>query len=83
MALLGGERDRIGAYASSGELVDADERVRRCLALRDAGVGAVKIRLHSQDWRLDLPVIEAVRDAVGDASRSWSTRIRAGACPAT
>ena len=36
--LLGGERDRIGAYASSGELVGADERVRRCLALRDAGV---------------------------------------------
>ena len=76
--LLGGERDRIGAYASSGELVSAEERVRRCLALRDAGVRAVKIRLHSQDWRLDLPVLEAVRDAVGtdleimvDANQGW------------
>ena len=75
--LLGGERDRILAYASSGELVDADERVRRCAALRDAGVRAVKLRLHSQDWRLDLPVIEAVRERVPeleimvDANQGW------------
>ena len=75
--LLGGERDRILAYASSGELVDAEERVRRCRALRDAGVRAVKLRLHSQDWRLDLPVIEAVREAVPDldlmvdANQGW------------
>ena len=76
--LLGGDRDRLVAYASSGELVRADERVRRCLALRDAGVRAVKLRLHSNDWRIDLPVIEAVRDAVGvdleimvDANQGW------------
>ncbi|HEU5263148.1 MAG TPA: mandelate racemase/muconate lactonizing enzyme family protein, partial [Gaiellaceae bacterium] len=65
--LLGGDKARIGTYASSGELVSPDERVRRCLALGDAGVRAVKIRLHSTDWRVDLPVIEAVREAVGDA----------------
>jgi L-alanine-DL-glutamate epimerase-like enolase superfamily enzyme len=64
--LLGGSRDRIGAYASTGELVTPEERVRRCLVLRDAGVRAVKLRLHAQDWRIDLPVVEAVRDAVGD-----------------
>jgi L-alanine-DL-glutamate epimerase-like enolase superfamily enzyme len=75
--LLGGERDRILAYASSGELVDADERVRRCLALRDAGVRAVKLRLHSTDWRTDLPVIAAVRERVAelevmvDANQGW------------
>ena len=75
--LLGGERDRILAYASSGELVDADERVRRCAALRDAGVCAVKLRLHSQDWRVDLPVIAAVRehvpelDVMVDANQGW------------
>ncbi len=75
--LLGGERDRMLAYASSGELVEAEERVRRCLALRDAGVRAVKLRLHSQDWRVDLPVIEAVREAVPeldvmvDANQGW------------
>ncbi len=76
--LLGGERDRIGAYASAAELVSLEERVRRCLALQDSGIRAVKLRLHSQDWRLDLPVIEAVRDAVGsgleimvDANQGW------------
>jgi L-alanine-DL-glutamate epimerase-like enolase superfamily enzyme len=75
--LLGGTRERIGAYASSGELVDAEERVRRCSALRDAGVRAVKIRLHSADWRLDLPVIAKVRERVPelevmvDANQGW------------
>lgn len=76
--LLGGRRDRLVAYASTGELVSADERVRRCAALRDAGVRAVKLRLHASDWRIDLPVIEAVREAVGtdleimvDANQGW------------
>ena len=75
--LLGGTSDRIGAYASTGELIDAEERVRRCRALSEAGVRAVKIRLHSSDWRLDLPVIEAVREAIPeldvmvDANQGW------------
>jgi D-galactarolactone cycloisomerase len=76
--LLGGTRDRILAYASSGELVSPGERAERCVALRDAGVKAVKLRLHSGDWRLDLPVIEAVREAVDgdleimvDANQGW------------
>jgi D-galactarolactone cycloisomerase len=75
--MLGADRDRIAAYASSGELVDPDERVRRCRALRDAGVQAAKIRLHSHDWRVDLPVLAAVRDEVPeleimvDANQGW------------
>lgn len=76
--LLGGEKRSLVAYASTGELVSAEERVRRCLALRETGVRAVKLRLHSNDWRIDLPVIESVRDAVGsdleimvDANQGW------------
>jgi L-alanine-DL-glutamate epimerase-like enolase superfamily enzyme len=76
--LDGRDPARITAYASTGELVQADERVRRCLALRDAGVRAVKIRLHAHDWRLDLPLLHAVREAVGselalmvDANQGW------------
>ena len=75
--ILGADRDRIAAYASTGELVDPDERVRRCRALRDAGVQAAKIRLHSHDWRVDLPVLAAVRDEVPeleimvDANQGW------------
>jgi L-alanine-DL-glutamate epimerase-like enolase superfamily enzyme len=75
---LGGTQERIAAYASTAELASPDERVGRCLALRDAGVRAIKLRLHSADWRADLPVLEAVRDAVGadvdimvDANQGW------------
>jgi L-alanine-DL-glutamate epimerase-like enolase superfamily enzyme len=76
--LLGAPRERLLAYASTGELVAPEERVRRCLALRDAGVRAVKLRAHARDWREDLAVVEAVRDAVGsdlelmvDANQGW------------
>jgi L-alanine-DL-glutamate epimerase-like enolase superfamily enzyme len=76
--LLGGQQERLVAYASFGELVRPKERVRRCLALRDAGVRAVKLRLRSTNWRAELPVLEAVRDAVGtdlelmvDANQGW------------
>lgn len=76
--LLGGTRDRMLAYASTGELVSPEERVRRCLALRERGVRAVKLRLRPSDWRSELPVLEAVRDAVGgtldlmvDANQGW------------
>ena len=76
--LLGGRSERLVAYASSCERVDADERVRRCVALRDAGVRAVKIRLDAHAWRDDVEVIEQVRAAVGrdlevmvDANQGW------------
>jgi D-galactarolactone cycloisomerase len=78
--LLGGRSERITAYASSGELVAPEERARRVAALRDAGVRAVKIRFHHRDWREDVAVVEAVREAVGsdvdlmvDANHGWRT----------
>jgi len=76
--LLGGRSERILAYASSGERVAPDERARRVVALRDAGVRAVKLRFHAADWREDVAVVEAVRAAVGpavelmvDANHGW------------
>src|ERR687896_1896475 len=76
--LLGGRSERILAYASSGELVAPEERARRVVALRDAGVRAVKLRFHSPDWRDDVAVVRAVREAVGtsvelmvDANHGW------------
>ncbi len=76
--LLGGRSEALVAYASSAERVDADERARRCVALRDAGVRAVKLRFHDEDWRRDVEVVEAVRAAVGggtrimvDANQGW------------
>jgi len=76
--LLGGRSERLTAYASSGEVVDPDERVRRAVALRDRGIRAVKLRFHRPDWREDVEVVRRVRDAVGtdvelmvDANHGW------------
>ena len=76
--LLGGRSERLLAYASSGEPVDAEERARRVVALRDRGVKAVKLRFHHADWRRDLEVVERVRDAAGagmelmvDLNQGW------------
>jgi L-alanine-DL-glutamate epimerase-like enolase superfamily enzyme len=64
--LLGGRSERLVAYASSSELVDPQTRARRCLDLVGRGVRAVKIRFHLGDWRDDVAVVRAVREAVGD-----------------
>jgi L-alanine-DL-glutamate epimerase-like enolase superfamily enzyme len=64
--LLGGRNEALAAYASSGELVDPDERAARCVALRDRGVRAVKLRFHHPDWRADFQIVQEVRRAVGD-----------------
>lgn len=76
--LLGGRSPALPAYASSGELLGPAERVERCLALLGHGVGAVKIRFHHHNWRRDLEVVSAVREAVGermaimvDANQGW------------
>lgn len=64
--LLGGRNERLLAYASSGELVAPTERADRCVRLAEAGVRAVKVRFHLGDWRDDVAVVRAVREAVGD-----------------
>ncbi len=76
--LLGGRSDRILAYASSGEPVGAEERARRAVALRAAGVRAIKLRFQDDDWRRDVELVEQVRDAAGpeleimvDANHGW------------
>lgn len=76
--LLGGRSESLLAYASSGERVSADERVARVKTLVAGGVRAVKLRFHHEDWRADVEVVEAVRDAVGsrieilvDANQGW------------
>ena len=76
--LLGGRSERLVAYASTAEPVEAAERARRVVALRDRGVRAVKLRFHHDDWRRDVEVVEEVRDAVGpdvdvmvDANQGW------------
>jgi D-galactarolactone cycloisomerase len=78
--LLGGRSERLLAYASSGEPVDADERTRRVVRLRKRGVKAVKLRFHHADWMRGVELVEQVRDALGsdteimvDANHGWRT----------
>ena len=76
--LLGGRNERLLAYASTGERIEPEERVRRTKELVERGFRAVKIRFHDEDWRMDLEVVRAVREAVGtgldimvDANHGW------------
>src|SRR5207249_11650478 len=55
--LLGGRSERLLAYASTAELLSPEERVSRVLALRDAGIQAVKLRFHHAGWREDVAVV--------------------------
>jgi D-galactarolactone cycloisomerase len=64
--LLGGRSERLFAYASTAEMVAPDERVARVVALHRAGIRAVKLRFAARDWREDIAVVSAVREAVGD-----------------
>ena len=76
--LLGGNRDHYRAYASTGERVDPAMRVERLLAWQDQGIRAAKIRFNHSDWREDVKVVQAAREAVGsgmelmvDANHGW------------
>jgi L-alanine-DL-glutamate epimerase-like enolase superfamily enzyme len=76
--LLGGRSDHLVGYASTGERVQPDERVRRVHALKSAGVRAIKIRLGHDEWETDLEVVQQVRHAAGpdfaimvDANQGW------------
>ncbi len=76
--LWGGWRDRIPAYASTGELHEPDKRVEEVLKLKEMGFKGVKLRVKSDDIAPDVAVVELVREAVGpemdimvDANQGW------------
>jgi D-galactarolactone cycloisomerase len=76
--LLGGRSDRLIGYASSGERVPPEERVRRVQGLRNAGVRAAKIRFDHRQWGEDLEVVQEIRRALGpdftimvDVNQGW------------
>ncbi|MEX1252777.1 MAG: mandelate racemase/muconate lactonizing enzyme family protein [Dehalococcoidia bacterium] len=76
--LLGGERDSVPVYASTGARMSLDERVESALHLKALGFPAVKLRMYQDDIEDDLAIVRAVRDAVGpdlaivvDANQGW------------
>ncbi|MFQ6117381.1 MAG: mandelate racemase/muconate lactonizing enzyme family protein [Candidatus Bipolaricaulia bacterium] len=75
--LLGGYRDRVRAYASTGELRSPEERLEYVAEIREMGFQAVKLRFHSPDWRDDLEVARRVKEEfpemglIVDANMGW------------
>ena len=76
--LLGAYRDRVKAYASTGELREPSARVESALAIKEKGFKAIKLRLKSMEIKDDLALVQAVRGAVGDdmeimvdANQAW------------
>jgi D-galactarolactone cycloisomerase len=64
--LLGGGKDRVPAYASTGDRRAPSERVESALALRDEGFKALKIRIDRRRVEEGVAAVVAVREAVGD-----------------
>ncbi len=63
--LLGACRDRVPVYIATTQLHSPAEHAREAVAFREQGARAIKLRLHRPDYRDDLAVVRAVRDAVG------------------
>jgi len=78
--LLGGTGDPIRAYASTGEVQPAEERVAYVRERVAEGFEAVKLRVETPD---DLDVVREVREAfpdltlMVDANKGWSVRVMA------
>lgn len=65
--LMGGARDRVRAYMSTGELRSPAQRADDALAARELGFRGVKLRCRFHTLAEDVAVVRAVRDAVGDS----------------
>ena len=65
--LLGGARDEVPAYASTGQNRTPAQRADDCRRLQDEGYRAVKLRIHNDALADDLAQVKAVRKAVGDS----------------
>jgi D-galactarolactone cycloisomerase len=64
--LLGGATDGIPAYASCGTLLPAAERAESAARLREAGFGALKIRVDPSRLEDGLAAVTATRHEIGD-----------------
>jgi D-galactarolactone cycloisomerase len=64
--LLGCGKDRVPAYASTGDRRAPCERAESALALRDEGFKALKIRIDRTRVEEGVAAVVAVREAVGD-----------------
>lgn len=64
--LLGGARDSLDAYCSTGELKVPEKHVDTVQQIKDLGFRAVKLRVRHHAFADDVAPLKAVREAVGD-----------------
>jgi L-alanine-DL-glutamate epimerase-like enolase superfamily enzyme len=64
--LLGARRNKVMAYAATGQIKPAEEYARKAVAYKERGIKAIKLRLHRPDPQEDLAFVRAIREAVGD-----------------
>ena len=64
--LLGGAKNRLPAYASTGDLREPGARAESALGLLEEGFGAVKLRVEKERLDEGLAAVAAVREAVGE-----------------
>lgn len=80
--LLGGRRQPVELYASTGEIKDEDSRVFEARKRAEEGFKTIKIRVHEFDVQKDIQHVKAVADSVGDkmtigvdANQGWRVTI--------
>ena len=64
--LLGGAKNGLPAYASTGDLREPGARAESALGLLEEGFGAVKLRVEKERLDEGLAAVAAVREAVGE-----------------
>lgn len=64
--LLGSRTDKMMVYAATSRLCKPEEHVDQVQHIMSLGFKAVKLRLHRNDFREDLKVVQAVRKKCGD-----------------
>jgi D-galactarolactone cycloisomerase len=80
--LLGGQPVKVKAYASTGEVKTAEERIEEAEARYEEGFRAIKLRVHSFDEAEDIKQVEQTARAVGskmkigvDANQAWRVTV--------
>jgi L-alanine-DL-glutamate epimerase-like enolase superfamily enzyme len=80
--LLGGIREPVALYASTGEIKDPASRVFEAQKRYEEGFRTIKLRVHDADVKTDIDHVKAVVDAVGDkmtigvdANQGWRVTI--------
>lgn len=76
--LLGAKRNKIPAYASTGQVRDPDDAAKHALGVLERGFKGIKIRTRHATVEEDLAMVRAVREAIGDdivlmcdANQAW------------